>query len=284
MAKKREQNKTGEKCEYVYSSTEVSKYYGLTIKGMEFYESRGLVKPERIGPGKARRYSLSDNYRLYFARLYKNTGFGIPQTIDLLQNDAPAHIETELEKEMVKMRRELFLKKRTLQETERTRNLLRAIDREPFFEVTEEEGFYRLFIRRFQGPHKSSREETQEYRLWNDYLPVSAASLRFPLADCLQMSGEVDTEIGLILRASDFSELGFSESGRTRYIPAGRFLHTVIVGDALALNQKDWLRPAMDYLRKNELTQTGDAFTRMVLVFTQNGREIRCDEAWFPVH
>lgn len=269
--------------EYIYSSTDLARYYGLTVKGMEFYESRGLVKPERIGPGKARRYSLSDNYRLYYTRLYKNTGFGIQQIADLLENNTPEHVEAELESALAAMRRDQYLRERTLQETERACALLRGIGRGPFFEVTREEGFYRLFIRRFQGPHKSSREETQEYKLWNDHLPVTAASLRFPLSDCLRAGEEADTEIGLILRASDFSALGFSESGRTQYIPAGRFLHTLLVGDALALGSTAWLRPALRHMREHGLTQTGDAFTRMVLVCTENGRELRCDEAWFPV-
>ena len=281
MAKKTEKEK--EYAEYVYSSSELSRYYGLTIKGMEFYESRGLVKPERVGQGKVRRYSLPDSYRLYFTRLYKNMGLGIQQTARLLEENTPERLSQELGAYSEGMRRELYLRRRTLEETEHMLRMLSRAQEEPFFEITEEEGFLRLFIRRFTGPHRSSREETQEYRKWNDCLPVAGASLRFPLEDCQSEGGEADTGIGLLVRAADFQALGLRESGRTEHIPAGRFLHTLICGEAQTLGSKAWLRPALRYMRREGLTQTGDAFTRMIMVFRSGGRELRCDEAWFPV-
>ena len=278
-----ETGKEKEYAEYVYSSSELSKYYGLTIKGMEFYESRGLVKPERVGQGKVRRYSLPDSYRLYFTRLYKNMGLGIQQTAGLLEDNEPERLLEELGAFSEKVRRELHLRKRVLEETEHMLRMLARAQEPPFYEITEEAGFYRLFIRRFTGPHRSSREETQEYKRWNDCLPVANASLRFPLEDCLSGADEVDTEIGLLVRASDFEALGLKESGRTQRIPAGRFLHTLICGEARALSSKEWLKPALGCMRDGGLRQTGDAFTRMIMVYRSGEKEMRCDEAWFPV-
>lgn len=271
------------KAEYVYSSSEVSKFYGLTVKGMEYYEQCGLVTPERVGQGKVRRYSLADNYRLYFTRLYKNVGLGIQKTAELLENNTPENLEGELEEQIRLMRREVWLHQRMLEELEHTREMLLRLPEMPAFTVREEEGFYRLFIRRFYGPHRSNREETLEYKTWNDYLPVTAASLRFPLADCLRGGSEMDTEIGLLVRRRDFERLGLRESGRTSAIPAGRFLRTLLCGEAEELSSTKWIRPALEYMRANHLTQTGDAFTRMIAILKRDGKELRCDEAWFPV-
>ena len=273
------------KIEYVYSSSELSKFYGLTIKGMAYYEQCGLVTPERVGLDKVRRYSLLDNYRLFYTRFYKNMGLSIRETADLLENNTPEHLAGDLDGHISRLRREVWFQRRMLEELERLRRLLPGAAGEPSFSVIcEEEGFYRLFIRPFSGPHKSSREETLEYKTWNDYLPVANASLRFPLADCLSDREELDTEIGLILREGDFRAIGLQESGRTQYIPAGRFLHTFLCGEAERLDRKDWLRPALTWMQAHRLRQTGDAFTKMIMVLRQDGRDLRCDEAWFPVY
>ena len=271
------------KFEYVYSSSEVSKFYGLTVKGMEYYEKCGLVVPERTGQSKVRRYSLLENYRLYFSRLYKNAGFSIQQTVDMLENNTAEYLDGELDRHIAGMRRNIMIEQRTVEELEHVRRMMHLADEAPFFEVVEETGFYRLFLRRFNGPHRSSHEETREYKTWNDYLPITNASLRFPLEDCVSNADEVDTEIGLIVREKDFEALGLGVSGRTQYIPAGRFLHTLISGDASAISSKTRLQPALDYMQAHGLKQTGDAFTRMISVLQCPGGDIRCDEAWFPV-
>ena len=276
-------DKNEKKYEYVYSSSEVSKYYGLTVKGMEYYEKCGLVIPERAGQSKVRRYSLLDNYRLYFSRLYKNAGFSIQQTVDMLENNTVEHLGEAFDKRIDAIRRDILIKERTAEELEYMRRMMCLAGEEPFFEIVEEEGFYRLFVRQFSGPHRSSHEETREYKTWNDYLPLTNASLRFPLEDCRSDSEAADTEIGLIVREKDFNVLGLCVSGRTRHIPAGRFLHTLLCGEALTLSSKARLKPALEYMQAHGFRQTGDAFTRMITLLQCPGGDIRCDEAWFPV-
>lgn len=270
---------------FVYSSSEVAQYYGMTIKGMEYYESRGLVHPERVGSGKIRRYSLLDSYRLFFARMFKNLGVGLPETLDILENNRLSHLEDAFQKQIITMRSALAIQQRMLEGLEHTRDLMAVIESgELPMKITEEDGFYRLFLRQFNGPHTSSDENTAEYRNWNDYLPITNASLRIPLADCLARRPQVDTQVGMIIKARDFHALGLKESERTEQIPAGRFLYTVIRAEWKDLGSGDWLHPALDYMETHNLRQTGDTFTRMIFVLRdEDGSESRYDEAWFPI-
>ena len=269
--------------EYIYSSSELSAFYGLTIKGMEFYEKKGLVHPERVGSGKMRRYSLEDSYRLYCTRMFKNCGFSIQDTIALLEDNSFDHARDALAQRMASMEREIRTQQRILEILRRTDALMSLAERgAPFYEIVDCPGFYRLFLRRFDGPHESSAEETRDYRRWNDHLPITAASLRFPLADCRLDVRRVDTRVGLIVDRQDFDQLGFRESGRTQFIPGGRFLHTLLQGSSQRLAEADWLYPALRYMRANGLRQTGDAFSRMLFVVRAPEGDRRIDEAWFP--
>ena len=270
---------------FAYSSSEVAQYYGMTIKGMEYYENRGLVHPERLGSGKIRRYSLLDSYRLFFARMFKNLGIGLPETLDILENNQLSHLEKSFQKQIITMRSSLAIQQRMLEGLEHIRDLMAVMETgEVPMKITEEDGFYRLFLRHFNGPHISSDANTAEYRNWNDYLPITNASLRIPLADCLENRPLVDTQVGMIIKARDFHALGLKESERTEQIPAGRYLYTIISADWKDLCSRDWICPALDYMESHGLRQTGDAFTRMIFVLKdENGSEIRYDEAWFPI-
>lgn len=271
--------------DYSYSSTELSRFYGLTIKGMEFYENKGIVQPERVGQGKIRRFNLADSYRLYAARLLRNSGMGLEETAGILESSSLAHIRTRIDNRVSNMKQGLLIKQRMLVHLEHMSHMLRLAEaQEPFFETITLGGFYQLFLRRFSGPHQSNREQTSEYRLWNEYLPITAASLRFLHADCLAEHGTIDTRIGLIMEEQDFLDFNFRESDRTQYIPGGRFLHTFIRGNALALHHRAWLEPALAYLRTHQLRLSGDAFTRMFFVGDDNGVETRYDELWMPIN
>ena len=269
---------------YEYSTTELSRFYGLTIKGMEYYENEGIVTPERVGTSRIRRYNLLDSYRMHMARMLRNCGIGIQEVSNFLNNNTLANLENQLDPHLKTLQQNLFLQQRTLQSLEQLNAAVRQIKEGKIrYELLKREGFYRLFLRRFIGPHKSNREQTLEYQMWNDYLPITAASLCFPKNDCQRIKGEVDTRIGMIIDETDFSAFNFQTSDRTQFIPGGEFLHTIIVGDAEKLCDKTWLAPSLEYIETNHLKQIGDAFTRMLFTCEENGRAIRYDKIWIPV-
>ncbi len=70
---------------YRYSTKEISRFYGLTGKGLAFYEEKGIISPQRKENGKYRIFTLSDCYSLYQSKLYANCGFTLNETAKLLQ-------------------------------------------------------------------------------------------------------------------------------------------------------------------------------------------------------
>ena len=58
-----------------FTISELSKEFGITTRTIRFYESRGLITPERIGT--SRRYSKRDRARLILILRGRNLGFTV---------------------------------------------------------------------------------------------------------------------------------------------------------------------------------------------------------------
>jgi DNA-binding transcriptional MerR regulator len=65
-----------------YSISALAKEFGITTRTIRFYESRGLISPERVGT--ARRYSKRDRARLMLILRGRNLGFGVEDVSEYL--------------------------------------------------------------------------------------------------------------------------------------------------------------------------------------------------------
>ncbi len=77
--------------ETLYSITELSQELGLTPRAIRFYETKGLLKPQRVGTTRA--YGHRDRARLQIIQRGKRMGFSlseIKEYLDLRDAD-PAH-------------------------------------------------------------------------------------------------------------------------------------------------------------------------------------------------
>jgi len=280
----RSKNK-GENTDYIYSSSEMAKFYGLTNKAIQFYEEKGLLHPQKIGSGNIRRYDLSDSYSLYYTRLYHNCGIGVNQVIDLLQNNTSEHLLSTLGQHMERMEKEIRFKQHLLAHMQEIQNAFSQALTHPdeFSIVTLHEGHYRLYIRHFSGAHTSNKQETEELQSWNQLLPIASASMLFPQSDLNPDAASLDTQIGLAIRESDFNRFDLKHSDRVSYHSGGRFVRGVIAGDHLSLNDPHLLQSALSFIRENALCIRGDAFTRMLgNAKTEHGC-IRYDEIYIPI-
>lgn len=61
--------------EVTFTISDLSKEFGITTRTIRFYESRGLIQPERIGT--SRRYSRRDRARLILILRGRNLGFTV---------------------------------------------------------------------------------------------------------------------------------------------------------------------------------------------------------------
>jgi DNA-binding transcriptional MerR regulator len=65
-----------------YSISALAKEFGITTRTIRFYESRGLISPERVGT--TRRYSKRDRARLILILRGRNLGFTVEDVSEYL--------------------------------------------------------------------------------------------------------------------------------------------------------------------------------------------------------
>lgn len=65
-----------------FTISALAKEYGITTRTIRFYESRGLISPERIGT--SRRYSRRDRARLTLILRGRNLGFTVEDVSEYL--------------------------------------------------------------------------------------------------------------------------------------------------------------------------------------------------------
>lgn len=83
--------------EPTYTISDLAKEFNITTRAIRFYESRGLIQPERIG--LARRYSKRDRARLILILRGRNLGFTVEDVgeyLALYDADPGQHAQTRL--------------------------------------------------------------------------------------------------------------------------------------------------------------------------------------------
>ena len=269
---------------YLYSSTELSRYYGLSIKGMEFYEQKKLIHPQRVGQSKTRVFSLTDCYRMASARMLRNCGMSLDETAELLENCSCEHVCECLAERDAQMQREILLLERRLAGMRRIEEMMKRIrtgNTHP--QLTTMPASRRLFVRRFHDAHVSTPEESEEFCLWNSLMPMTEASLRFPREELLSGQGRLHTEIGMIIFEADFERFLSDASDRVSICGRTKAVHALISCEETALDQRACLTEALSFIRDNGLLITGYGYSRLVFVVRHGNTQMRWDELWIPV-
>ena len=80
-----------------YTISELAKEFAITSRTIRFYESRGLISPERVGT--SRRYSKRDRARLMLILRGRNLGFTVEDVgeyLALYDSDPGQQAQTQL--------------------------------------------------------------------------------------------------------------------------------------------------------------------------------------------
>lgn len=83
--------------EPTYTISDLAKEFNITTRAIRFYESRGLIRPERVG--LSRRYSKRDRARLILILRGRNLGFTVEdvgQYLALYDADPGQQAQTRL--------------------------------------------------------------------------------------------------------------------------------------------------------------------------------------------
>lgn len=269
---------------YIYTTSQLAKQYDLTPKGLAFYEKHGLVSPSREQNNKYRSFNLEDCYCLHFSKFYKNLGLSINETVELEKNGNLDKIVETISSLCIDKRKQIDKEIMIIKAFEKINEELEEYKKfGQQFKITRRPEFDRLHVRYYDETHIINDKSSAEFVKWNKYTPINAPSLLYSM-DRINSSEElmnVDVANGIFTK--DFELLDFQRSENVKHYESVKCIETIICGDALRINNRDWLSNTLDYMKKHNFELAGDIITKMLIVTGKNDNRVRYDIAYFPI-
>ncbi len=275
---------------YVYTSAQLAKYFGITVKGIEYYEKKQLIAPARVGASRDRAFNLTDTYRLFMSRYLHQAECSIQETLTMLDEPDLSNVVRQFDDKITQLKRKQLWLSRVIDRLSENCALLKRAENGPFFEQVTSPAYQWLFLREMDGPHTSNQQQSNEYRAWNELMPITDASLRYSADELKKLPVEkmaedtyLPAEIGMMMDDNDFEQFDLTASERTYFMQSRHCVHTILIGNAQKIETAAWLRPTFDYLTDHNLTMDGDIVTSLLFVLNDEQDSVRFDEAWVPV-
>jgi DNA-binding transcriptional MerR regulator len=263
-----------------YRISEVAKLLDLSSEAIRYYESKGIIRPERDEETGYRYYGGWEIHMLIRARTYRQLGYTLDETADLLNKFDTMDIISYLSKKREDIQKDI----------ERSTYLLNYLDKEKENITNSDEitGVYQLVYRpeiyrleMQEGyvlyPDKKLRQAIND---WIDKIPFAFSSTLFPLNSI--HSGEDNFTVGLGIYKEYAELLGIEESEYVKLFPSKLCILTGIQTKSSKNISPSLLRPAIEYMNNQGMNLTEDVITKSVLMRKVGGEYINWHQAWLP--
>jgi len=263
-----------------YKIGDVSKLLGITPEAIRYYEDQGIITPKKSETTGYRYYNVWDIHILIHARSYRQYGFSLSETAELLNKSDNAEIlkrlsrqEEEIEArllENIKLLRLLRDKKANIQESEDFLGEYR-IEMRPEMYRFDNEKDYKLFEdAKVMGLMKD----------WINHVPFVYPSGLFRRESI--EGGRDEYTFGLGLESKYAEALGITASKQVQFYPPKLCVYTCFGSHSKASLSTYKLEPALNYMTEHGLLLSGDVLSRVVLMRRENGEYINRHQVWLP--
>ena len=263
-----------------YKTSDILSLYGLSNKGLFYYEEKGLISPRRTEAGNYRVYSLQETARLHECRLYRGFGFSVEESISLVTHVSPDELTRSYAERKKAIQYDILWSQLVMERLELDAEAIRAIEAntEPW-ELIPRPAMLRIPLRDVHSPYTQQSEES--YLQWQDFLPVANASLLYP--EPAVEGEELPVNLGFIMGAEIPARLGIDVPHGSSFLPPVPCLHTFISGPNDRLNLRSRIAPVLARMAKQGLLVGGPPVTRMIASFDNGSGMQRYDNIWIPV-
>ncbi len=113
----------------LYTTGEIAKICGISVRTVQYYDTRGLLMPTELSEGGRRLYSEEDCNKMRVICYLKELGFSLGQIATLLQEEeSEAVIETILSEQLYVLKEELADKQKQINKVKEVQAALKRSD------------------------------------------------------------------------------------------------------------------------------------------------------------
>lgn len=274
-----------------YKIGDMAKILGISPDLLRYYEKKGVVSPVKDRNNDYRYYDTRDTNFLVDCLFYKNFGFSIEETSELVRSCSIDEIsgrflenETQLEESI---RRQQLLLRRS---QEYRRSIARISDHLGRCSFDRRPACI-YYINRHNQEFDTAPDLGRVTRQWLKYLPFSRRSFIVPMEALLSPDSREEFQWGFSLSQEYAGLLGASAQPPVVALSDTRCVYTVFSNPDSAFSPR-FFGYAMDFIRAQGLRLCGDVFGNLLvsaneagpLAITPGTPQITgYFEAWLPV-
>lgn len=263
-----------------YKTSDILSLYGLSNKGLFYYEEKGLISPQRSCGGNYRVFTLRETSRLHECRLLRSYGFSVEDSVSLVANASPDELLASFEQRLHGILRDMIWSQMIMDQLQRDMESIKRIQCGDIpWEIVERPGMIRISLRDMRSSYDQQSEAC--YQEWQKYLPIANASLLF--SEYESAHDEIPVNLGFIMDASVTKQLNIEIPDNAELLEPVKCLHTFVAGPNHLLNQKQRLSGLLDYVNAHHLQINGSIVTRMIASCNIGNGMQRFDHAWCPI-
>lgn len=265
-----------------YKIGTVSSLLGISSEAIRLYERTGVIKTVRDEVSGYRFLGHLDITALFRARTYRQYGFSLNETEQLLNAETLTDIRKSMTLRREDLEKEICRKQLMLGYLDELRTVIDSIE--------EQENRCRIVT----GPHLLllpfmhnselllSKKESGLFETWADYTPFVFMSHRTDYKALLRGEQNMFTSLAIEKRYAELLEMPVKDEHISE-IPSRRCVYTIVREDGFGHNEKKCLAHALEYIEENQLVVTGDPVTRTFIAHKVKDDYIRYREVWFPI-
>lgn len=264
--------------------SDISRMTGLSASGIRFYEKAGVIAPRRAKNQKYRDFSMHEIHLLLMCKKYRDCGFTLQESVDLVNCPDTRQIRTAFEAQAEKLEQEIRRKLVLLDYLrDKTGNYACTVSSgDPCFEIARMPAMIRVKLWQ-PGSQDGESFTYSELPEWLDLAPFVESSLLLTENALLHGTGELPTDWGLAIREEYANSLGFTPQSAVQHYPSCDCIRTCVrVSDALTVPSRQFTG-LRNFLEDHNLRITAPAISRLLYVTNHKDNLDRLDSLYIPV-
>ncbi len=274
-----------------YKIGDISKVLGISPDLVRYYEKKGVVTPTKNKHNDYRYYETRDANFLIDCLFYKNFGFSIEETSDLVRNCSMEEISHRFGSNERQLEAAIRHNQLLLRRSQEYRNAVARIPEHLHQCTFSNRPACIYYINRHNQNFNTEPSMNRVTQQWLKYLPFSKRSFIVPKEELLHPTQEDSFQWGFSLSEEYAAILGASAEPPVLRIPALRCVYTIFSSPESSFSPR-YLDYAMDFIRAQGLTLCGDAYGNLLISSYEAGplaispgtpQITGYFEAWLPV-
>lgn len=270
------------KTDACYRTSDVQALYGLSNKGLFFYEDKGLISPKRTSTNQYRSYTLCETSKLHRCRMFREYGFTVDDSVMMVRECTPELLRSKLSSRKEEIFRQALRLELLMEQLDKTTRLVQQIEAGKIpYKIRMRPEMLRVALRDM-GDHYTD-DTSAQYKEWQNYIPFACASLCIDMNGIESGSDTLPVNLGFMIEKEYVDRLGCGLLLGSVEIPPLACLYTIVSGSDDELDEAERIRPALEWMDANGYVLNGRIITQMIATFDAGAGMKRYDKAWFPV-